>query len=403
MIARRLVLRVPAPDDHHGHEPDDVRDGNMPPLLQPGADVACFRIPAADRDTRRASEPDHRTTVPDREGQDAPVVPTLVEGELGEGNVVEDAGHEAETHGHGPGRRGERLHGHERRRHHESQQEHRTESRRPNFGPVRVANGDGHDERAPDRRTDHWELVRQLGSLHVHQHIGDHCDHQHECHNAEAVIVDVQVDRRVLHNRLVLVLLLGRDDAGHDQRGDGRHIGVDHVEGRLPGQPHHGGGGVTDHRAGTARIGRRDDGRQIPDVQPLLEDYARGGDPNQGRRDVVEEGAEHEDQREEPEAAGPVVGQPLGEELRDAAVLEVLAQQGEPRQQAQQVGHDHPFVVQVLHEVEVRVAELESEDRHQTAEGDPQLLVVEPRHTQQGEREQDELDRDAEEFQGVPP
>ena len=71
---------------------------------------------------------------------------------------------------------------------------------------------------------------------------------------------------------------------------------------------------------------------------------------DQRRGDVVEERRQHEDHHQQHERALPVVGQQLRQPRRNAAGLEMLRQQREAEQQAQQVGEQHPFVAEVRDE-----------------------------------------------------
>ena len=83
--------------------------------------------------------------------------------------------------------------------------------------------------------------------------------------------------------------------------------------------------------------------------------------------------------------------------LGQPALLEVLRQQREAEQEAQQVQEDRPFVAEVLHEVETR-GELERGDREQSAHRDLQAVLVRKRHADQGRAEQQELERNAEQL-----
>ena len=97
-------VRVPSEKRQHHEEPDHIRDGDVPALAHPRAHRSGFRIEIRDRHARRRSEPDHRSAVAHRERQHTPIVTTRLERELGEGNVVEDCGDEAQTEGGLPAR-----------------------------------------------------------------------------------------------------------------------------------------------------------------------------------------------------------------------------------------------------------------------------------------------------------
>ena len=88
---------------------------------------------------------------------------------------------------------------------------------------------------------------------------------------------------------------------------------------------------------------------------------------------------------------------------RHLAVLEMLRQQRETEQQAQQVGEDDPFVLQVLDEtrdagarLEPGECELVEGDGRQPDQRHPQRVMVEQRHAEQRQRKQDEIDRNPE-------
>ena len=78
-----------------------------------------------------------------------------------------------------------------------------------------------------------------------------------------------------------------------------------------------------------------------------LEQLVRHGAADQRGGDVVEEAGENEDHHQHHEAALPVVGQILGQDDRNMALLEVAREQGKAHQQAEQVGQHHPFVLEV--------------------------------------------------------
>jgi hypothetical protein len=86
--------------------------------------------------------------------------------------------------------------------------------------------------------------------------------------------------------------------------------------------------------------------------------------------------------------------------LSDLALLEVVGQDREAEQQAQQVGEDHPLVQHVLSQageartgLEAGEAELVESDDRKTSQRDLQRVAVKQRNAQQGQPEQDEVDR----------
>ena len=144
---------------------------------------------------------------------------------------------------------------------------------------------------------------------------------------------------------LALALLLHRSGyAAHHQRNGGGDVGVEDGERAHAVDPHHGGGGVADHAAGAAGVGRGYDRREVADVDLVPEHGRRDGAADERRRDVVEERGKHEHHDEEQEAALPVVGKEVRQHLGHLAALEVVRKQGEAEQQAEQVCKDHPLV-----------------------------------------------------------
>ena len=121
------------------------------------------------------------------------------------------------------------------------------------------------------------------------------------------------------------------------------------------------------------------------------------------RRDVVEKARQHEDHHQQYETALPVIGQKFRQPRRYLAFFKVLGQYRKAEQQAEQVGENHPLVREVQAEARDAVAGLEA--GHQQLVGDDggqpdqrhaQRVAVKQCHTQQRQREQDEIDRYAE-------
>ena len=119
--------------------------------------------------------------------------------------------------------------------------------------------------------------------------------------------------------------------------------------------------------------------------------------------DIVEEARQHEHDREQHEPALPSVRQERRHFVGDAAVLEMARQDREAHQQQEQVREDHRLVLHVQREAGEASAELEAgedelvdDDGGEPGERHLQRLVVEDRDADQREREQDEVDRNAE-------
>jgi hypothetical protein len=134
-----------------------------------------------------------------------------------------------------------------------------------------------------------------------------------------------------------------------------------------------------------------------------LEDVARHRAADQRGRDIVEEARQHEYDGEQRQPALPAVRQERWHFVRHAAVFEVPRQDREAHQQQEQVGEDHGLVLHVQREPGEPGAKLEARENQlveyncgKTGERDLQGLVVEHRDAEQRQREQDEIDRNAE-------
>ena len=84
-------------------------------------------------------------------------------------------------------------------------------------------------------------------------------------------------------------------------------------------------------------------------------------------------------------------------------------QQRESHQQQEQVGEDHPLVLQVQREAGQPGAELEAgegelveRDRRQPGQRDCERVMMKQRDAEQRQAEQDEIDRNAEEIERRP-
>ncbi len=167
---------------------------------------------------------------------------------------------------------------------------------------------------------------------------------------SDATPVDVGAARRVLEDRRVLVLLERGRNAEDDQRHDRRDVGVEHGERRHAVDPHHRRRRVADDAARAAGVRGGDDRREIADVDLALKTVCAIAPPIMRGGDVVEERRQHEDHHQQDERALPVVRQVIGQQLRDFALLEVVGEQREAHQQAEEVDDDDPLVVEVASE-----------------------------------------------------
>jgi hypothetical protein len=150
----------------------------------------------------------------------------------------------------------------------------------------------------------------------------------------------------------------------------------------------------------TAGIGRCDDRRQVADVDLAAKHRAGDRAADQRGGDVIQEARQHENHEKQHQPAFPVVGQQFWQPLRNAAGLEVLGQQRKAEQQAQQVGEQHPFLAEVIEPAgdagsfrERRKRDLEQRYHDHAADGDRQRMVVKQRDSDQGQPEQQEIDR----------
>ena len=208
--------------------------------------------------------------------------------------------------------------------------------------------------------------------------------------------------RCVFHDRLVGMLLARGNHAEDGQRGERAGIGLEHLAGRHAVDPHHGGGGVAHHAARAAGIAGCHDGRQETDVHLALVQHRSHGAADHGRSDVVEEAGDEEHQDQHHEAALPVIRQVLGQDGGDARLLEVVGQQREAEQQAEQVGNGHPLVAQKAHQPrhtgharEVRQQQLVQRDDDQARHRHLERVVMKQRHAEQRQCKEEKINRDA--------
>ncbi len=203
-------------------------------------------------------------------------------------------------------------------------------------------------------------------------------------------------------DRLVGVLLLGCDHTEDEQRHDASDVRLEHGQRAAAGDPHHRRRRVADHAAGATGVRRCDDRRQVTDVHLAPEEHLGHRAADHRGSDVVQEARHHEHAGEQHEAALPVVRQQVRQRLGDAALLEVIGQQRKAHQQAEQVREGDPFVAEVRTETRQPGTGLEPgkqplvcRDRRRADEGDLERVMMQRRHSQQHEREQHEVDRNA--------
>ena len=80
-------------------------------------------------------------------------------------------------------------------------------------------------------------------------------------------------------------------------------------------------------------------------MDPLVEHRKGDGPPDHGGGNVVEEGAADKDHGQQHEAPLPVIGQVLGQELRQLRLFEVFGQDGKTEQQTGEVEQNPPLAL----------------------------------------------------------
>ena len=144
-------------------------------------------------------------------------------------------------------------------------------------------------------------------------------------------------------------MLLHRCRHREDQERDGGcDIGFEHAEGTDARDPHHGGRGVADDAAGPAGVRSCHDAGEIADMDFALKHMPGHRAADQRRGDVVEKARQHEHQRQQHEAAFPVVGKQRRHFIRNAALLEMPGQERKPRQQQEQIGQYDPLMQHMM-------------------------------------------------------
>lgn len=134
-----------------------------------------------------------------------------------------------------------------------------------------------------------------------------------------------------------------------------------------------------------------------------LEHVARDRAADQGGSDVVEETREHKNDGEQRNAASPAIRKKRRHLIGYVTLLEVAGKDGEAHQQQEQVRQDHPLVLHVPSQAGEPGAELEAgedelveEDCSEPRQRDLKRSMMEDRHAYQRQREEDEIDRNAE-------
>ena len=218
-------------------------------------------------------------------------------------------------------------------------------------------------------------------------------------HDRHSRPVDGGMLRVLQHDRRVTLLLQGGGDAADDQRDGSRNVGVQHADRAHAVDPHHRGGRVADDAARAAGVRRRHDCGDVAHVHAPAEHALRDRATDQRRGDVVEEARQHEHQRQQQEAATPVVRQQVGQPPRQPALLEVARQQREPEQQHEQVGEHRPLAAEVTeqagkarHTVETSRRQLVDRDRGEPGRGHLERAGMQDGNAEQCAGEQHELD-----------
>src|SRR3954466_3442709 len=125
---------------------------------------------------------------------------------------------------------------------------------------------------------------------------------------------------------------------------------------------------------------------------------------DQGRGYVVQKARQHKDEDEEDDATAPIVRKQRRHFVRDPAFLEVPRQNRKSHQQQEQVRENDPFVLEMGDEATEACAEFETGECHlvddngaKSAEGDGKGVMVEQGDAEQGQTEEQEVNRNSKE------
>ncbi len=264
----------------------------------------------------------------------------------------------------------------------------------------------------PERRTDQDRRPHAYCRK-VEEHVGEDRTGEDQAHYGDLTPVDDDTRRCFRDDRLVALLLTSRDRPEHCEGHERAERGLQDIDGSHAVDPHHGRRCISDDRPRPTRVRRGDDGGQEPDVETVPEDDLGDRPPDHRRSDVVEEGRDDHDQKEQHEPALPVIRQPARKEVRNARLLEVLGQDGESQQQPEKVDQDGGLVSEVMCEAaeahlttEVSENDLVGCDRRHPDDREVERELVEHHHAQEDGPEHDELERNSEHLSllpGAPP
>lgn len=287
------------PHDHR--KPDTVGREQDPAFLDVGLQVPGLfegRV-LQQSDCSRRPEGRHAATHAYTESQQCPVEPSSANRQLGQRDVVEDGGENAQTEFRRSGRLGQCLR-HQGGRSHQCRKENRSAQRIVSEGlaPGHILARNQHPADEQSNEDPHaGGMEGQSSRDHTDQ--GDSHRDQHVLANSTRLTLVSLVDhvrgRPVLLDVLVLLLLLAGEVGQHQRTHDHPRDGREDVVNRDLGVHHHDGGGISNRAVRPSQIRRHDqrshEGNADLPLVHLPGDHAA----DQAGRDVIQESREEGD------------------------------------------------------------------------------------------------------------
>ena len=394
--------RFPAQQGEQREKPQRVGQGDVPAVPDPRQDRPGFGKQVGQGHARRRPEPDHGAAETHRVGQHPPVVAALLQGQRGQGDIVENRGDIAQSERGLPGSGRQGFDRHQGGGQDQRQQENAAFDRGWHLFPSRPPQRYRQQQRDPDGRTDEGEAIRPVREIQVQDDVGRDGRTLHEADDSQSNPIDSHITVRVSRDRCVALLLAGRDHGKEQRRDHGSHVGVQHRSRGYARYPHHRGRGIADHTTRAAGVRCRHDRSQVTDVNFFAVHGRCDRAADHGGGDVVEERGQHEHHEQQHEAALPVIRQEARQHVWRMAVVKMRGEQGDSDEQAEQVREHHPFVTEMDQQStyartgrKAGEREFIGDDRTQPRERDRQRVVMEQRDAQQGRREKDEFEWNA--------
>jgi hypothetical protein len=204
--------------------------------------------------------------------------------------------------------------------------------------------GDAQEQGDPNGGADEGKRVGDLVVANVDDDVDDDCRQQDGGDDGDANPIHDHVRRSFPGNRRIAMLLQRGRNAEDDHRESGCRVRLEDLQRADAVDPHHRRGRVAHDAPRPAGVRRGDNRREVADVDPAAEHHAGDRPADECGGNVIEEARQHENHDQEDEAALPVARQEARENGRYATCLEVLRQEREAQQQAEQVGEQHPFM-----------------------------------------------------------